>query len=367
MNRGRSLGRLLSIAVLGVVLAGGLAGCHGEVHAQTVISGLDNPTSFTIGPDNGTIWYSERFSGEIRRRDLSNGQDTLVYRVTNVATGQEQGLFGLALHPGYPTTRLLYAFATRNTGFGPVNQILRITLSAAGLGTAATSIANDGGASANNNGGRILFGPDGMLYGAFGSHSENANAQNLSILSGKVSRLTPDGAGPADNPFADKRLWAYGFRNAFGFDFDPVNGRLWLIDNGPECNDEVDLVVRGGNYGWGPNATCGPPGPPTNTNRDGPTPRVLPEHLYTTPSIGPTGAGFCDGCGLGDASEDTLLFGTANDGHIHQLTLDAGRDDIASDEIIYDHGGPVLSIETRPGQPVYFSDFAGIYKLTLAG
>ena len=353
--------------VAAVVAAAGLSGCHSGIHAQAVATGLDNPTAFTVDPDGDHLWYSERFSGEIRRRNLSTGEDRLVWTVTNVRGQGEQGLFGLALHPGYPSTPLLFAYATRNTGFGPVNQVLRISL-AGGAGTSARSIFNDSQLPGSNHvGGRILFGPDNLLYVSVGEHASPAQSQNLGTTPGKIHRMTIDGGVPAGNPFAGSTIWTFGLRNSFGFDFDPLNGRLWLTDNGPTCNDEVNRVVAGGNLAWGPNATCAtPPTPPTNTNQDGPSPRRLPEQFYGSP-IGITGAAFCDGCGLGSSTEDRLLVGAVNTGEIRRLTLDGARTDVGADTLVFDHTGPVLSLETRPGHPLYFSDFRSIHKLTLAG
>ncbi|MDQ3146431.1 MAG: PQQ-dependent sugar dehydrogenase [Actinomycetota bacterium] len=133
-----------------------------------MITGLQAPTSFTVDPNGDSIWYAERASGEIRRRNLSNGQDTLVTTIPDVLSAGEEGLFGVALHPAYPSTQLLYAFATRSTGFGPVNQVFRITLSG-GVGVAQRSIFNDAQTPTDGHvGGRIPFGPDGMLYVTLG-------------------------------------------------------------------------------------------------------------------------------------------------------------------------------------------------------
>ena len=85
-------------------------------------------------------------------------------------------------------------------------------------------------------------------------------------------------------------MFAYGIRNSFGFAFDPDTGDLWETENGPECNDEVNRIVAGANYGWGPSQSC------PDTNNSGPSPR-LPLVTYST-TIGIAGAVFCDGCGL---------------------------------------------------------------------
>jgi glucose/arabinose dehydrogenase len=365
--RGR---RTLSVVAGGVIASSMLTGCHGPPHAQAVATGLETPAAFTLDHTNaGRIWYSERFSGEIRRLNISSNppQNTLVWTVPNVVAAGEQGLFGLALHPNYPTSPFLYAFATRNVSEGPRNQVLKISLNSSGIGTQQQVILNDVPAGSHHNGGRIKFGPDGLLYVSIGEHGVRANAQDLNNLAGKVLRNNASGGVPADNPFPGKPIWAFGIRNSFGFNFDPLNGHLWLTDNGPECNDEVNRIIKGGNYAWGPNATCSqPPPPPDNTNQNGPLPRLKPRVFYGSP-IAPTGLAFCDGCGLGSGAEDKPFFGAVNNGHIHQLTLNAARDGVASDAVVYDHGQGVLAVESRAGQPIYFSDFTAIYKLTVVG
>jgi glucose/arabinose dehydrogenase len=363
----RSIRRIAPV-VAGVVLAGSaLTGCHGGPHAIPVITGVDWPTSFVVTSDQSKIWYSERFTAEIHRRNLQTSNDVLVYTVPNVVTAGEQGLLGVALHPDYPTSPYLYAYATRDVGGVAHNQVLKITISA-GVGV-AHQVIFDASAGSFHDGGRIQFGPDGMLYVVVGENTVKENAQNLSATNkaGKIHRITPDGAVPADNPIAGNTIWAYGIRNSFGFGFDPANGRLWATDNGPECNDEVDRVIKGGNYGWGPNATCSGPLPaPDNTNQDGPAPLKKPKHFYAS-TIGITALGFCSSCGLGSAVQGALLVGASNNGHIRRLTLDSGRAKVVADNLLYDHTSAVLSVETRPGQPVYFSDPGAIYRLSLAG
>ncbi len=122
-------------------------------------------------------------------------------------------------------------------------------------------------------------------------------------------------------------MFAFGIRNSFGFTFDPQTDSLWETENGPECNDEINLIVGGGNFGWGPSETCGGSSP-GNTNNSGPTPRLLPK-LWFDGTIGITGDAFCDGCGLGAGVEGQLFFGDVNTGVLRRVALNAARDDVS--------------------------------------
>ena len=150
---------------------------------------------------------------------------------------------------------------------------------------------------------------------------------------------------PSDNPRAGSPIIAYGIRNSFGFTFDPQNGRLWETENGPDCNDEINLIPRFTleNFGWGPSQTCSSPPPaPRNTNQDGPSPVAPKQYFATPPAL--TGAAFCHVCGL--SSSGQLFFGDFNTGTIHRATLTSARTGIASQAPFYDHPAPVLSVET---------------------
>jgi hypothetical protein len=333
---------------------------HAVIGEQAVATGLDNPVGFTINPANASeLWYGERFTGEIRRRNIVTNADSLVYTVTNVLTANEQGLLGVALHPDYPAQPYVYAFATRNKAGVAVNMVLKITISG-GVGVARKTLLKDPSTRTGHNGGRIKFGPDGMLYIVIGEHTFPTNSQNLDNAAGKIHRITAHGDIPADNPFPGRTIWAFGIRNSFGFTFDPVTNFLWETDNGPECNDELNRIKKGGNYAWGENHNCALSPAPENTNQDGPLPRRLPKYFQPDPS-GITGVAVCSACGL--PTDLDLYVGGVNDGIIYKLTLDANRRKVVSSAPFLDRTGFVISVETRPGLPIYFSDTTGIYKL----
>jgi glucose/arabinose dehydrogenase len=340
----------------------------GAIVVQNVKTGLAFPGAFTFAP-GGKIVYAERFTGEIRVLDPSTGSDTLLFTVTNVATAGEQGLLGVALHPqiafGQP---FVYAYATRNTGSGLRNQILRIRLRTGGSHTSSVIFSSDVTPQSIHNGGIIHFGPDGRLYAQIGEASNPANAQDLTVRAGKFVRMTASGGIPSDNPFAgdptkDGYIYSYGFRNGYGFAWDSQTGNLFDSQNGPSCNDEINIIVPGGNYAWGPSQTCFSGTAPGNTNQDGPS-RILPIHFYSS-TIAPTGAVFCNGCGLTGA-EGHLFVGDNNFGRIHEYALNAARDDIVSDTVVVDRSPGILSMERGPDGALYFSDQEGIYKLVNA-
>jgi glucose/arabinose dehydrogenase len=341
--------------------------------AHLVAGGLNNPAAFTFAP-SGRIFYGERRTGEIHIYNPAQHTNHLFFTVPHVVSEGERGLLGIALHPNFPNTPYVYAFATRIVSGHHESQILRITDSG-GHGKNLTVIFRTRVVSSDSNpyhnGGRIRFGPGGMLYAIVGEAHDSANAQNLTNPAGKILRMTPAGKAAPGNPFIgsstrDRRTWAFGIRNSFGFAFDPQTGRLWETENGPECNDELNRIVKGGNFGWGPNENCSGTSP-GDTNNSGPKPRILPKRWYT-PTIAPTGAVFCAGCRLGPHSPGRLFFGAFNTGQIRRVTLTSNRLGVASQSVVFTNSDGILSMERAPGGGIYFSDSppggkGHIYKL----
>jgi glucose/arabinose dehydrogenase len=302
------------------------------------------PTAFAFTPE-GRIFYVERFSGQIRVYNPGNGLDRLWKRIGGIATDGEQGMLGIALDPRWPDFKWVYVYYTSQSPLQ--NNIHRLR------GSSERQALLSIPASSRHNGGVIHMGPDEMLYVVTGDAGNPSRSQDLGDRAGKVLRIRKNGASPSNNPFRN-RVWSYGHRNSFGFTFDPMTGRLWQSENGPECNDEVNRIRRGRNFGWGPNSFC------PDTNNSGPNP-VGPSWTYN-PAVAPTGAAFCNGCRLGAAYEGTLLIGAWNDGRIRRLTLTPDRLGVSSSLRIYRHTSGILAVEAGP-LGVYFSDSRGIYRL----
>jgi aldose sugar dehydrogenase len=332
-----------------------------QIRVVQMIGDQKRPAAFTIDRE-GRIFFGERLTGEIQILDPPARNGRPLFTIPNVVGKLQttQGLLGIALDPHYPARPYVYAYVTREIGGRLLNQVVRVT-DHDGTGTNLRVIFSTPG-EPTNQGGRILFGPDHMLYVMIGEGHHPEEAQDPQSTNGKILRMTRMGRIPSDNPSENSFVYARGLRNSYGFAFDPLTGNLWETDNGPACNDELNLIVASRNYGWGPRASCDtPPSPPRNTNRDGNDP-ILPK-LWYTPTIAPTGVAFCDSCGLGEARKGDLFFGSFNTGTIHEVTLGANRNGVTSQTIAYQHSQAVLSLETGPKGAIYFSDSEGIYRL----
>jgi glucose/arabinose dehydrogenase len=333
----------------------------GTIGAAKVVT-APNPAAFAFTPD-GRIVYGDRFNGEIHMASADGSSDTLVWDITNMATGGEDGVLGVAVHPDFPATPEIYVAATRIVKGLVKLQIVRIRVNGSGIGTEQLPIFTMKGATVRL-GGRLLFGPDGKMYLATGDIGSATHSQKTVDQHGKILRMNADASIPADNPIAGSRVFARGVRSPVGADADPVTGVLWSGDLGPGCNDEVNVVTANANLGWGTASTCAtPPAAPVNTNQSGKNP-VLPAAWWATP-IRPRGLTFCAGCGLGAGVDGTLLFGTVGTNEIRSLTLNAARNAVLSESTIFTHAADVLGLESAPDGTVYFSDTTGIWKLSL--
>lgn len=341
------------------------------IQFRTVKGGLNDPAGFTFGP-GGSIYFLERGTGLVRRYNVRTKKLHTLFSISGVDGNGERGALGIALSPDWPTKPYMYVYVTRkSTPSSPLqNQLVRITLSK-GRGVGMHILFTQPVSSAtNHNGGRILFGPDKKLYIIIGENADPSNSQNLRNLRGKILRVNAPGNASDGSPAAGNfqgRIWAYGIRNSFGFTFDSSTGLLWETENGPNCNDEINLIQMGHNYGWGTNESCGSATPPLDTNNSGPRPRTLPK-VYFRATLGLTGDAFCHGCGLGPAAEGRLFFGCVNDGILRSMALDAGRTNKMGSvaKVLTGPSSLIYSLETAPNGRIYFSNPNGIYRLVYA-
>jgi glucose/arabinose dehydrogenase len=224
-----------------------------NVRLEEVVTGLDVPWGIAFLP-NRDMLVSER-SGRVRLVQNGTLRPQAVATV-NVSDQGEGGLLGIATHPDFVSNRFFYVYFTANANGSVVNRVERWRLSENSLSATRDRIIIDGIPVAQfHNGGRIRFGPDGMLYIGTGDARSPGLSQDVKSLAGKILRLTPEGQVPADNPFPGSPVYISGIRNTQGFDW--VNpSTLWVSDHGPSGDlgrsghDEVSIAQAGDNLGW---------------------------------------------------------------------------------------------------------------------
>lgn len=218
---------------------------------QEVVTGLQIPWGIAFLP--GGDWLVTERAGKVRL--IQGGKNLATAPVAAVTPGEtgEGGVLGIALHPQFASNSLFYIFYTASTG---MNRIEQFSLSADHASATSKGVILDGIPSGEfHDGGRIKFGPDGMLYVGTGDGTNPPTAQDGSSLNGKILRITPDGKNPTDNPFPNSPVFAMGIRNLEAFDWaDPHT--LIIADNGPtgelglEGLDKVAFAQAGDNLGW---------------------------------------------------------------------------------------------------------------------
>jgi glucose/arabinose dehydrogenase len=215
---------------------------------QDVATGLQVPWSVVALPD-GSALITLRDEARLVRIAPDGSKHPVVATgpdgaVPGVHPDGEGGLLGAALSPSFATDHLVYLYLTSAED----NRIVRAGLQGDRLG--APQVILDGIPKANlHNGGRLGFGPDGMLYASTGDATDGGAAQDLHSLAGKILRLTPDGAPAPGNPFPGSPVWTLGHRNVQGFGWD-AQGRMFASEFGQNRLDEINLIEPGHNYGW---------------------------------------------------------------------------------------------------------------------
>jgi glucose/arabinose dehydrogenase len=245
------------VACLTVLTAAGLVeGDSGtplpHFRAEVVASGLVTPWSLAFTPD-GRLFIAER-NGRIRvvEGGLREAPWATVAAYDAPERSYETGLMGLAIDPGFPARRFVYACYTHRATTADSamhNRIVRLA-ERDGRGGDETVLLDRIPAAAYHNGCRLKFGPDGKLYATTGDAQGDAQAQDPRSLAGKILRLNSDGTIPADNPFPGSPVWSLGHRNAQGLAWEPGTNRLFVPEHGTGGIDELNVIERGGNYGW---------------------------------------------------------------------------------------------------------------------
>lgn len=253
----------VSALMLGLAAAPVLADQRYEV--DTVVAALQSPWAIAFLPEGDRLIVTER-TGGLKLVTLDSGEVTDIAGAPEVVAEGQGGLLDIALHPDFPAEPFVYLTwsgaddegrTATHVGRAPLD------LEAMALGEMEVLfVAGPAFPSSQSNGhfgSRIAF-ADGFMFVGFGDRQfkdfgPGHIAQDLSSANGSVIRLTTDGAVPADNPFvgtdgAEPAIWSYGHRNIQAMAVHPGTGALWVAEHGEAGGDEINIVQRGGNYGW---------------------------------------------------------------------------------------------------------------------
>jgi len=319
----------------------------GRLRVETLASGLDTPWDLTWGPDD-TIWVTER-NGVISRVETTTGRVTRVGKISVIEVS-ESGLMGMAFHPDFSTQPYVYvihSFAYR----GSIrNRLVRMRFYGDSLGSPKILLDNIPGAR-NHNGSRLAVGPDRYLYITTGDAQNSSLAQKRSSLAGKVLRLTLDGHPAPGNPF-DNAVYSFGHRNVQGIVFHPGTGALYITEHGPADNDEVNLIKKGGNYGW----------PKVRGFCDGWAEKffcrknnVIEPLFAWTPTIAPSGIDFYN-AELIPGWKGNLLFTTLKGSALYRLVFSQDGNRIIKQEVYFQgQFGRLRDVLVGPQGEVYLA------------
>lgn len=315
------------------------AGDGTRVRVEVVATGLEVPWSLAFLPD-GRLLVTERPG---RVRVLANDQlvPEPALALDDVYANAEAGTMGIAVDPRFEENGLVYLLYTRDRpGRGPVNRVVRYREVGNVLGE-ATVLLDGIPASFLHDGGRLRFGPDGLLYVTMGDVLEADDAQDLAAMTGKILRIDRHGRTPPGNPYSSP-VYSWGHRNPQGIDWHPLSGALWATEHGNVGNDEVNRIEAGANYGW----------PVIEGERIMPG-MEAPVRAYS-PSIAPSGASFYTGTAIPGFRND-FFFATLQGAHLRRLRFDpADPTRIVGDErLLQSRYGRLRDVVTGPDGALY--------------
>jgi aldose sugar dehydrogenase len=324
-----------------------------SLKAELVVGGLSSPTSMAF-LDNNNILLLEK-EGNVRL--VSNGQlqQEPVLQLSGVESNNERGLLGIAImnnsnsnsNSGISENKNVFLYVTENqaqtTGVQTDGEVRNRVYSYRWDGNSLTNpqllLDLPSGPGTNHQGGKIKIGPDNQLYVIVGEMQREGQLQNIKggpgpDDTGVIIRINPNDGSPSQgNPLSSdpnnplSKYFAYGIRNSFGLDFDPITGKLWDTENGEDVYDEINLVEAGFNSGWkavmGPIATSGVSAESDLVNFEG-------SH-YADPvfswaeSRGVTDVEFLKSSTLGNAYKDNIFVGDITSGNLFFFNLNGDR------------------------------------------
>lgn len=333
----------------------------------TLIDNMPAPWSLAFLPD-GKILLTERLPGRMRIFDPKAGSTVFVKGVTELASpgSKDVGLLDVVLDPRFPANRrIFFTFFDFVNGTNSNTWVARARLDEANGALQDAKVifraqpAMPSKRLGGKTGGRIAIAPDGSLFVTIGDRSDSPPwdvAQRLDTDLGKIIHITVDGSPAPGNPFIGRsgalpEIWALGTRSQEGLAFDPKTGKLWEIEHGPRGGDELNIIAKGGNYGW-PVIAHGIdyPGAPIGEGITHKTGMEEPVY-YWDPVIAPSGLAFYEGS-LFPQWRGSIFVGGLRAMMLDRLTI---QDDkvVAEEPLLTDLHARIRDVRAAPDGAVY--------------
>lgn len=320
------------------------------------VTGLSNPWDMAFLSD-GTMFFTER-PGPVSVR-LTNGTINNIVTPADVTTPAEAaGMMGIAVDPSFTVNHFIYTCYTATNDIRIVRWLVNPTLNGV---LSSTVIVQGIAQGADHFGCRTRFGPDGKLWFTIGDGATGSWPEDLSVLNGKTMRINSDGNTPSDNPFVgqsgvDDRIYTYGHRNQQGIAFRPGSGEPYTSEHGPDFNDEVNRLVKGGNGGWDPTPGYNQSVPMTDLQKF-PNAMIPTWRSGDSFTFAPSGCTFLTGAQW-KSWDGALLVVFLKDSKARVMFLD-GNGDVSSATPILELGTRLRSAVQGPDGNLYISTDAG--------
>jgi len=329
---------------------------------ELLAQGLGVPWGMAFLNDSELIFTERR--GNIRLLDLDSLEITTLRGAVEVDAEGQGGMLDVATGPDYTTQGWLYFTYSKNTVSGAVTALARARRRGIQLSDWQELLVTDSATSSYRHfGSRIAFDQQGHVFFGVGDRGERDNAQDLSSHAGTIMRLRLDGSIPDDNPFlsldnALPEIWSYGHRNPQGLLYDNNSGNLWSIEHGPRGGDEINLVVKGANYGWPVisygKEYWGPVSIGEGTEKPG---MEQPVKVYI-PSIAP-GSLLLYSATAFPQWQGNLFSGALKLRHLNRVSISVDNKAIAEERLLGDLNERIRALAQSPEGWIYFSTDSG--------
>jgi aldose sugar dehydrogenase len=317
-----------------------------------VADSLDVPRDIEWGA-GAYLWYAEQ-QGTVGRIHIPSGEKQVLWRVKNIYHRKSTGIFSMVLHPNFgadPYLYIHYTLAEKDSYLEDkiISRVVRLSWKDEKLGEPQILLDSIPG-NTYHNGSSMLIGADGKLWLSTGDAGQPRETQNPSLLFGKILRINLDGTFPPDNPYPNSPVWSTGHRNIQGL--STGNDKIYASEHGPNNDDELNLIEKGGNYGWPDvHGFCDLEGETSYCK----THNIREPLKAWTPTVAPAGMSYYNNSAIPEW-QNSLLLATLKGRSFRVLKLAEGGDEVRSEHLYLQKVlGRIRDVALGPSGEIYLA------------